>query len=88
LKKQKQKTKTNKQTNKRVKTEPGSDGTFNPRTWEAEARERLNSRTAWSTERFQGQPGLLREALPSTKIVGAPRDQGARGINRQSTENF
>jgi hypothetical protein len=41
--------------------------TFNPSTWEAEARGFLSSRPAWSTEWVPGQPGLLRETLSQKK---------------------
>jgi hypothetical protein len=37
--------------------------TFNPSTWEAEAGGFLSSRSAWSTKRVPGQPGLYRETL-------------------------
>ena len=57
--------------------------TFNPSTWEAEAGRSLSLRTAWSTGKVPGQPGLYRETL-SRKFMGdgvGVLDRGSRGAD-------
>ena len=50
---------------------------FNPSTQEAEAGGSLSSRSAWSSERVPGQPGLHKETLSQekTKLEGKKKKE-------------
>jgi hypothetical protein len=50
---------------------------FNPSTQEAEAGGFLSSRSAWSTKRVPGQPGLYRETL-SRKTKTKTKNQNTK----------
>ena len=59
---------------------------FNPSTWEAEAREFLSSRPAWSTEWVPGQPGLYRDTLLRERARERERERvREREWEREST---
>ena len=61
---------------------------FDPRTWEAEAREFLSSRPAWSTEWVPGQPGLYRDTLLRKRARERERERESereREREREST---
>jgi hypothetical protein len=59
--------------------------TFNPSTREAEAGGFLSLRSAWSTKRVPGQPGLYRETLSQKKKT--KKKTKKKQTNKNKTKN-